>query len=164
MVPRHLLVDGSNVLHAWSDTKALVRRDREAAKGLLLRKVAVLHDHLGWRVTVVFDGRGDAVRVESVGEQSNFVCVHSPAGTTADDIIEQLVAQSSSPATCLVVTGDQAERSTVEASGANWCGPDELAKRIDSANTQQARLVSQGNDRSQKNWRAPREIGTAGHP
>ncbi|TAG33691.1 MAG: RNA-binding protein, partial [Verrucomicrobia bacterium] len=81
----HLLVDGSNVVQAWPDTRALARRDREAAKVLLLRRVAVLHDFSGWRVTVVFDGRGDALHVEAVGDAAHFACIYTPAGATADD-------------------------------------------------------------------------------
>lgn len=149
----HLLIDGSNVIHAWPDTRALARRDREAAKALLLRRVAGLHDFEGWRVTVVFDGRGDDLSVEAVGEAADFACVHTPAGTTADDVIEQLVGRSADPAACLVATADQAERSTVEAAGAGWCSPEELARRIDSSDTRQARAVARGNAEAERGWR-----------
>lgn len=151
--PTHLLVDGSNVIHAWSDTRALARRDREAAKALLLRRVAVLHDFSGWRVTVVFDGRGDELVIEAVGGASDFACVFTLAGATADDVIEQLVGRASEPASCLVVTADQAERSTVEAAGAGWCSPEELHKRIESADTRQSRAVSRGNSATELAWR-----------
>ncbi|MBC8008986.1 MAG: NYN domain-containing protein, partial [Burkholderiales bacterium] len=93
----HLLVDGSNVIQAWPDTRALARRDREAAKALLLRRVAVLHDFSGWRVTVVFDGRGEELAIEAVGGAADFACVHTPAGATADDVIEQLVGRAAEP-------------------------------------------------------------------
>jgi predicted RNA-binding protein with PIN domain len=149
----HLLVDGSNVVQAWPDTRALARRDREAAKALLLRRVAVLHDFSAWRVTVVFDGRGEELRVEAVGDSQNFACVHTPAGATADDIIEQLVGRAEEPASCLVATADQAERATVEAAGAVWCDPEELAKRIEAADTRQARAVARGNAETERGWR-----------
>lgn len=149
----HLLVDGSNVVQAWPGTRVLARRDREAAKALLLRRVAVLHDFSGWRVTVVFDGRGEALGVEAVGEAADFACVHTPAGVTADDLIEQLVGRAAEPASCLVATADQAERSTVEAAGAAWCSPDELEKRIEQADTQQARAVARGNAATAGRWR-----------
>ncbi len=150
----HLLVDGSNVVQAWPDTRALARRDREAAKALLLRRVAVLHDFAGWRVTVVFDGRGEELRVEAVGDSPNFACVHTPAAATADDIIEQLVGRAAAPASCLVATADQAERATVEAAGAVWCDPEGLARRIDAADTRQARAVARGNAEAERGWRA----------
>ena len=105
--PTHLLIDGSNVLQAWPDTRAMARRDREAAKALLLRRVAVLHDFAGWRVTVVFDGRGENLSVEAIGDAADFACLHTPAGATADDVIEQLVGRALVPAACLVATADQ---------------------------------------------------------
>jgi predicted RNA-binding protein with PIN domain len=149
----HLLVDGSNVVRSWPDTRALARTDREAAKALLLRRVAVLHDFYGWRVTVVFDGKGDELRVEAVGETAGFACVHTPSGATADDVIEQLVGKAAAPGACLVATADQAERSTVEACGAAWCDPGELARRIDAADTRQGRAIERGNAGAARAWR-----------
>lgn len=163
-ISTYLLIDGSNVLHAWAETRALVRRNREAAKALLLRKVAVLNEHNGWRITVVFDGGGDDLRIESVGHEAGFACVHSPAGVTADEIIERLVGQSATPAACLVVTADMAERSTIESLGATWCGPEELAKRIDSADTRQLRLLARGNDAARRAWRAAEKADLGSHP
>ena len=158
----HLLIDGSNVLLAWPDTRALARRDREAAKALLLRRVAVLHDFAGWRVTVVFDGRGESLGVEAIGGAADFACVHTPAGTTADDVIEQLVGRAGEPGACLVATADQAERSTVEAAGAVWCPLEELAARIDALNTNQARTVARGNAAAERAWRASGRRGAGG--
>jgi predicted RNA-binding protein with PIN domain len=149
----HLLVDGSNVVHAWPETRALARRDREAAKALLLRRVAVLHDLGGWRVTVVFDGRGAELGVEAVGGAAHFACVHTPAGATADDVIERLVGRAAEPGACLVATADQAERATVEAAGAAWCSPEDLARRIEAADTQRDRAVERGNAASERAWR-----------
>ena len=151
--PVHLLVDGSNIVQAWPDTRALARRDREAAKALLLRRVAVLHDLAGWRVTVVFDGRGEELRIEGVGDAADFACVHTPAGATADDVIEQLVGRAAEPSACLVATADQAERSTVEAAGAAWCSPEDLAARIDAVDTQSARRVGRVNSDNDRAWR-----------
>lgn len=151
--PVHLLIDGSNIVQAWPDTRALARRDREAAKALLLRRVAVLHDFAGWRVTVVFDGRGEELRIEGVGDAADFACVHTPAGATADDVIEQLVGRAAEPSACLVATADQAERSTVEAAGAAWCSPEDLAARIDAVDTQSARRVGRVNSDNDRAWR-----------
>lgn len=160
--PVHLLVDGSNIVRAWPETRALARRDREAAKALLLRRLAVLHDFAGWRVTVVFDGRGEDLRIEAVGDAADFACVHTPAGATADDVIERLVGRAAEPAGCLVATADRAERSTVEAAGAAGCSPEELAERIDSMDTRRARSVVRGNAAAERAWRAEGGGGRGG--
>jgi len=115
--------------------------------------VAVLHDFSGWRVTVVFDGRGAELSIEAVGDSPDFACVHTPAGATADDVIEQLVGKAAEPGACLVATADQAERSTVEAAGAAWCSPEELLRRIESADTRQGRAVSRRNAETARDWR-----------
>lgn len=151
---KHLLVDGSNLMHAWPDTRALARRDRDAARALLVRRIATLHDAEGWRVTIVFDGRGDALQIEAVAGATDFACIYTPAGTTADDVIEQLVARSPSPGECLVSTADQAERHTIEAAGAAWCSPVELASRIDFQDTRRGLKVSALASKTERKWRA----------
>jgi predicted RNA-binding protein with PIN domain len=149
----HLIVDGSNVLQAWPDTCAIARSDREAARTLLIRRMAGLHDGAGWRITVVFDGRGDALQFEPVGGAADFACIYTPSGTTADDIIEQLVAKSADPAACLVATADQAERATVEAAGAAWCSPAELARRIEAQETRDGRALARHGSATERAWR-----------
>jgi uncharacterized protein len=150
----HLLVDGSNVMHAWADTRALARRDREAARVLLVRRVGVLHDTAGWRVTVVFDGRGSELVIGQIGDAADFACIHTPAGTTADDVIERLVGRATEPGACLVATADQAERATIEAAGAAWCSPDDLMRRIEASDTQAARVTRRVNLAEEASWRA----------
>jgi len=149
----HLIVDGSNVLQAWPDTRAMARTDREAARTLLIRRLAGLHDGAGWRITVVFDGRGDALQFDPVGGASDFACIYTPSGTTADDIIEQLVAKSADPAACLVATADMAERATVEAAGADGCSPGELLRRIEAQQSRDARALARRGSVTERVWR-----------
>jgi uncharacterized protein len=152
---RHLLIDGSNVVQAWPDTRALARRDREAARRLLLRRAAALHDTEGWRVTVVFDGRGPELSIEAVGEAEDFACITTPAGATADDVIERLVGRAAQPGECLVATADQAERSTVEAAGAASCDPHELLRRIEAAEARATRRTGLINRDAHEAWTLP---------
>jgi uncharacterized protein len=150
----HLLVDGSNLIHAWPDTRALVRQNRDAARALLVKRIAPLHEGAGWRVTIVFDGRGDALQVDPVAGAADFACIYTPAGTTADDIIEQLVARAAAPELCLVSTADQAERGTVEAAGAAWCSPGELAARIEAQDTRRNMKLAAMAAQTDRKWHA----------
>ena len=124
---RHLLVDGANILHAWPELRRLLKRDRDAARSQLIGRLAAIHDAEAIRVTVVFDGRGDQIVVEQPSRQATFAVVYTPDSLTADDVIEQMVANSSEPSACLVATDDNAERETVMAAGATALRPDELA-------------------------------------
>ncbi|HEY0945497.1 MAG TPA: NYN domain-containing protein [Opitutaceae bacterium] len=150
---RHLLVDGANLLHAWPDLCALTRADRAAARALLVRRLAVLHDQADWRVTVVFDGRGPDLVVETIGGQPTFAAVTTPAALTADDVIEQLVGKAADPAGCTIATGDRAEAQTVTALGAQTLSPADLAAWIERvAARQDAHLDSLRRDNDHR-WK-----------
>jgi predicted RNA-binding protein with PIN domain len=137
---QHLLVDAANVLHAWPETRTLLKRDREAARALLIQRMGALHDAESVRVTVVIDGRGPQLVLEHPSQQSTFAVIYTPRSLTADDVIEQMVGRSAQPAACEVATGDQAHRNTIEATGAVWLPTADLLARVERA---ERRLQSQ---------------------
>jgi predicted RNA-binding protein with PIN domain len=124
---KHLLVDGANILHAWPEMRALLRRERAAAQARLVSELAAIHDSEGVRVTVVFDGSGTELEVVCPGGRQTFAVVRTPGGMTADDFIERWVGRAAEPANCCVATGDGGEGRTVAALGADWITPDDLA-------------------------------------
>lgn len=134
---RHLLIDGANILHAWPELRALIKRDRPAARSQLAQRVSSIHDSEHVRVTIVFDGRGTELVVERPSGQPTFSVLHTPSALTADDLIEQLVARTADPAACIVATGDRGERETVEASGARVIPPEELEAWVRRVEAQQ---------------------------
>lgn len=152
---RHLLVDGANVLHSWPEFAALLKRDRDAARSQFVRTVAAIHDAEEVRVTIVFDGRGDAIALERPTRQLTFSVIYTPASLTADDVIEQMVANSADPTACFVVTGDHAERETVVASGANALRPADLAAWVAQAESRQNTHLDTLNRQNRKAWRRP---------
>ncbi len=130
---KHLIVDGNNVGRAWGDTGKLWRRDPEAARSQVIETVKVWHDAMGWRVSIVFDGRGAELDVSHPTTDSTFVVAFSPTGVTADSIIEQWVGNSRDAADCVVVTADRELRDTVSALGADTIGSQELRNWIQRA-------------------------------
>lgn len=150
---RHLLVDGANILHAWPELRRCMKRDRDAARQLLVHALAPIHDFDHVRVTIVLDGRGAELDVRAVGGSSTFAVITTPTGMTADDVIEQLVGRPGEASNCLVATGDQAERMTITALGAVWISPEELktwAERAEVAKCKQLTRLSEDTDRA---WR-----------
>ena len=123
---KHLIVDGNNVGRAWGDTGKLWRKDADAARSQVVEAVKVWHDAMGWRVSVVFDGRGASLEVSSPTNESTFMVAYSPSGVTADSVIEQWVGSSREATDCVVVTADRALRDTVSALGADTIGSREL--------------------------------------
>lgn len=150
---RHLLVDGANLLHAWPDLCALAQKDRSAARAGLVQRLAILHDSAGWRVTIVFDGRGPDLVIESVDGQQSFAVVTTPAALTADDVIEQLVGKSADPAACTVATADRAEAQTVTALGAQAMPPADLAAWIERVAARQGAHIATLRRDNEHRWR-----------
>lgn len=141
------------MLHAWPDLRQIASRDRTAARAELLRQLTALHDGGDFRVTLVFDGRGGEMVVERPFEQTTFSVVYTPASLTADDVIEQLVANSAEPATCLVASDDHAERETVTALGASVLRPADLAVMVEQATRRQSTRVQLRKQENNQTWR-----------
>ena len=154
---KQLLVDGSNILHAWPELKAIAKRDRDAARARLSQAVSAIHDEEQIRLTLVFDGRGEEITVEYPGKAKTFVHLYTPTGTTADDVIEQLVGKASDPANCTVATNDRAERQTIETLGAAGISAEDLAAWVERAGQRQrTRLAGLKRD-NERAWRKPED-------
>ncbi len=152
---KHLLVDGPNILHAWPELRPLLRRDREAARSRLIQQLAAVHDAEAVRVTLVFDGRGPELRVERPSQQDTLTVLFTPSKLTADDVIEQLVARAAAPSDCHVATADRAERRTVEALGAQWVSPEDLAAWCARAEQRTAAQAAGLRRRNAQAWQRP---------
>jgi predicted RNA-binding protein with PIN domain len=150
---KHLLVDGSNLVQAWPDLRALGKRDTDTARRRLSEMLRVIHDFDGVQITLVFDGRGDQPVIEQPSGQPTFVHIFTPSHLTADDVIEHFVGQISEPATCWIATDDRAERRTVEALGAVSISTSELAAWVARSEARQSAKVSGLNRASEKEWR-----------
>jgi uncharacterized protein len=150
---KHLLVDGTNILHAWPELRALLARDREAARSRLSSALAAIHDAEGMRVTLVFDGRGPELVLDQPSGQPTFTHAITPSGLTADDVIERMVGRSGAPADCLVATDDRAERATVEALGAGSLSAADLAAWTERAAGRLGRKLAAGRRENERRWR-----------
>jgi predicted RNA-binding protein with PIN domain len=153
---KHLLIDGANILHAWPELRSLLKRDRDAARARLSHVVSVIHDVEQLRVTIVFDGRGAELVLERPSGQATFTHLYTPTGTTADDVIEQLVGNAASAADCLVATDDRAEWQTVEALGAVGVSSVELARWVARLEERQRAQLSGLKRENERDWRRPK--------
>jgi predicted RNA-binding protein with PIN domain len=150
---KHLLVDAANVLHAWPDLRVLLKRDRDAARSRLVQRLGAIHDAESVRLTVVIDGRGREIVIEHPSQQATLTVVYTPSSLTADDVIEQMVGRSADPSLCEVATGDQAERSTIEATGAVWVPTGDLLARVERAEQRLSSKVAGLNRANAQDWR-----------
>ena len=111
---KHLLVDGWNIIHADSYLNRVfdAGRGMRASQDMLAKKLSFVHDANGMRITIVYDGRGDKISIEPIGNSLYFTEVYTPSFMTADELIEQLCANSKHPETLLVASGDNMIRLT----------------------------------------------------
>ncbi|HUB66509.1 MAG TPA: NYN domain-containing protein [Candidatus Methylacidiphilales bacterium] len=132
MSARYLVVDGHSVIFSWPELRALHGRNRAAARQALATQLQHLHDTTPWRVTLILDGKlGSAVSTGSSRRTAGMVISYATANQTADSIIERLVAASGRAREILVITADEAEKTTVEALGAATASPTWLRETLD---------------------------------
>jgi len=133
-VPEHLLVDGYNVLHAWPEMRAAIRRSTDLARGDLVYKLLSYSDALGVHVTVVFDGNGP-----SEGEQYEYLLngslvevIFSTKKKTADQVIERIIYRAENKINITVATSDRGIRDFAMNEGVRTIGSMALRELVDA--------------------------------
>ena len=72
-VTRHLIIDGYNVTHSLPKLQQWMQRgELEIARDNLFDMVKTIHDHFGYRVTLIFDGQREAIEVERPTKEKDF--------------------------------------------------------------------------------------------
>lgn len=138
----YLLVDGHSVIHAWPELlrEHRVVSRRHLARAELLKRLRNLQDMTGTQVVVVFDGAKQGTNEER--EPAGLQIIYADSGTTADTIIERLVARYAKERSMRVVSADGMVRETILSLGAEWFSPAMLRSLCDGAETSmRARLA-----------------------
>lgn len=138
---RFLLVDGHSIINAWPELRVLHRQAarRHIARDLLLQRMRHYQDMMDERVIVVFDG--PQARTTEEREPKGLQIFYADSGTTADTIIERLVAKYSTEHCMTAATADGMVRETVTAFGAHWVSPDTLKHMCDDAEGEMRRRI-----------------------
>lgn len=150
---RHLIIDGYNVIHALDDLRQAMRYGQEAARGKLMQMVRVIHDEDSYRVSVVFDGRGERIEIERPGAELTFSILYAPAACSADAVIEQLVCSSATPQQITVVTHDRMISDAICAAGAVVQTPQDLESWVRRSEVEQRRRLQQNTNKVTASWR-----------
>lgn len=154
---KHLLIDGYNIVHAWPALRRVMKTEgRDVARAQLVERVRVLHDFDRMRVSVVFDGRGADIAIERPTRHLTFSVLYTPAGMTADDLIEQLATHASEPDSVLVATADRAEGDTISAAGARLMSPEQLLQLVERAASAQSTAVTEHGKKTERQWKRGR--------
>lgn len=151
---RHLIVDAFNVIHALPHLKEVLQSLGEApARERLANEVACLHDPHALRLTLVFDGQGPNVTIEHPTKHDSYTHIFSPAGASADSIIERMARNSRNPSGLTVVSNDHAISEVVRSVGGFIMSADQLADWVARASCHQSKQLGKARSENQKNWK-----------
>ena len=117
-----ILVDGFSLLHAWPEVAPRQPRHSAAARDELVHWLTQYQDAIGTPMTVIFDGTNAPSGTPKIPSRPEMEILYSPAGRTADDLIERATHRLLDFGDVLVVTDDNAERSTVLSLGGMTSG------------------------------------------
>ncbi|NJL01058.1 MAG: NYN domain-containing protein [Spirulinaceae cyanobacterium SM2_1_0] len=153
-LPTLLLVDGYNIIGAWSSLQ--LRRDRDGLESARRQLVETLINYAalaGMHGRVVFDAHYQRGQSSQEIFSETFHVHYTDFGQTADTYIEKVCADFSRRSTArryqriVVATSDRAQQQTTTGYGAQWWSADELARVVE-----------------QVQWRAQRRQATQPRP
>lgn len=130
----YLLVDGYNIIFAWSDLKEIAQENMDAARIKLLE---VLSNYQGIRkckIIVVFDAYRVKGHREEVLTYNNIYIVYTREAQTADHYIEIFVHDYHKKYQITVATSDALEQIIIMGKGARLLSANELKEEVQRAN------------------------------
>ena len=151
-----ILVDGYSLLHSWRDLAAGKPRHSPAAREALIHLLTLYQDTIGIPITIVFDGMGAPPGVQAPVSSGKLEILFSPAGQTADDIIERAAARFKPYGEIMAVTNDNAERSTVLSLDGMFSSCDNFIQTVKDALKEQDRDIASLNQRERQRFKNPR--------
>ena len=133
-----LLVDGYNIIGAWSSLKKT--RDRyglEVARQELIEVLVNYSAFEGYQSHLIFDAQYQNKRTCSEAVTNHLSVLFTEFGQTADTHIEKFCASYKSKhfqpkGRLIVATSDRAQQQTVLGYGAEWMSSQQLAKEVES--------------------------------
>lgn len=126
----YIVVDGYNVVYAWSELTVLANENLEHARDKLVAILANYAGLSGDRVVLVFDAHSVKGNEERYEEVNGVQVFYTREEETADSMIERLVGDLPSDGNIRVVTSDWEEQRVVFGRGAYRMTPKELKTRV----------------------------------
>lgn len=133
-----LIIDGYNLMHQ-GETFDGANGGLQSARQRLVRRVERVAPAMAAQATIVFDGREGGR--DAAFDAPHLEVLFSPAGLTADGLIERIVHEADHPERILVVTSDWIEQRLVSVFGAAVISCREFLLRCEQAESQPARAL-----------------------
>ena len=143
--PEYLLVDGSNVIFAWDELKAIARDNLDAARKSLMDLLSNYQGFRKCRVILVFDAYKVPGGQGSVREYEGIFVVYTKERQTADAYIEKTTYELRKEERVRVVTSDNAEQLIILGHGALRVSASAFHAEIEAAEGQIADILRRNN-------------------
>ena len=142
-----LIIDGYNLLYAHPRYAVLLGHDVDAARARLIADLGV-RAASGHRITVVFDAAENPAADGAPHHVGGVSVIFSPAGRSADSVIEDLAARSRERGErATIVTSDIDTRETVGSGTVTVLSSAVFGAELDADLREQAESTSTGPDR-----------------
>ncbi len=129
---KYLLVDGYNIIFAWSDLKAAASENLDLARNLLIDRICNYKGFSDFNVILVFDAykvKGNKGEVERV---HNIDVVYTKEAETADMYIEKVTHELGKNHRVRVATSDNLEQLIILGAGAVRISAEEFLKEVEA--------------------------------
>ena len=130
-LPRYLIVDGHSMIFAWEELRGIHETSTRAARNELIHRMTSYQDITGELVVLVFDGKGKTATPEHA--EGGIQVFYSPAGITADQIIERLAGKYAQRRQLTVASRDRGVLDTCASFGANTISARALHELLERA-------------------------------
>jgi len=140
-----LIVDGYNIIFAWSDLAELAKEDLEAARNKLCD---ILSNYAGFKkcyLVLVFDGWKAKGNPGEKSQYHNIQVVYTKEGETGDAYIESLVSQIGPNYAVRVASSDALVQLSSFRTGVLRMSSRDLLEEIESANREMSPYLQQKN-------------------
>ncbi len=128
----YLIIDGYNVINAWSDIFDLKRESLEEARRKLQEIISNFQGYKDLNIIIVYDAHYLKGGQERTEKYDNLTIVFTKENESADVYIERFVANLGSQHTIRVVTLDYLEQRIILSKGGARVSPRELRQEIEN--------------------------------
>ncbi|MDK2807365.1 MAG: ribosomal protection tetracycline resistance protein [Clostridiales bacterium] len=131
---RYLLVDGYNIIHAWTELSKHVEDNMDGARERLLEILSNYQGIRGGHIIAVFDAYRRIGHKEEVFDYHNIHLVFTREAQTADQYIEKFAHENGKRFEIVVATSDGLQQMIVRGAGCQLMSARELREEIERAN------------------------------
>lgn len=131
---KYMLVDGYNVIHAFSSLRELCKDNLDGARGALLDILSNYQAMNGMELIAVFDAYKVKGQVREIETYHNIHVVYTKEAETADTYIEKFAHENGKKYDITVVTSDGLEQVIIMGAGCKLMSSREFEKEIERVN------------------------------